>query len=618
MNAARRQPPRFGAQARRRWGGAPLLTACMVLLMLLAPLASVAQDTTPKNADMWAAIEDVLSASAWLYATGQDPRHQDLAMSVVPWNLDRGDEELLPEPQEASAPAFLPNQIVSHSVGSIPVSSEPSIAVNPGDPDHIVLGVSALDLPSVATYVSFDGGDSWQGPTQVPQFHHDAGSIGGPLVAFDRAGIVYLVSRSIGDDGRSAGADGRLAEQSRLAVSTSQDGGLTWSDPVAAVTSRGPGTNGDDGTEQITASFLDAPSVAIGPDPQDPERDIVAIAYTEFSVTFVATASEERSPLPSPLIASTIRLVRSNDGGETWSNPIAVSPTVSRTREGFMRSSLSPDQALTPDDQEQMSPVAAPAAPSTGIGDQIVQGSATAMTSDGSIVVSYFDSTRDGPQQGLGRVMVTISEDGGRTFGEPVRAALFRGIGVRPGSAFFRWWGSSFPRLAVGPKDELYVAVAINAGLRPGDDGDIVLFRSRDRGDSWSEGMPVGSELSASAEFFPAIAASPDGTLHAAWAAISDDPARVSYDIRLSKSDDQGETWQVLDQDAEGVPSIRVSSVSSNSLIGFPGGRYLGDRLALALAGEDAFLAWPDTRLAKAEALNQQVAFARYEQKTLP
>lgn len=130
--------------------------------------------------------------------------------------------------------------------------------------------------------------------------------------------------------------------------------------------------------------------------------------------------------------------------------------------------------------------------------------------------------------------------------------------------------------------------------------------------------MPVGSELSASGEFFPAIAASPDGALHAAWAAISDDPARVSYDIRLSKSDDQGETWQVLDQDAEGVPFIRVSSVSSNSLIGFPGGRYLGDRIALALAGEDAFLAWPDTRLAEADALNQQVAFARYEQKAAP
>ncbi len=609
MNAVRRHQPRFGAQATRRSRRATPLAAFVVLLMFLAPMASVAQDTTPKNADLWAAIDDVLSASAWLYATGQDPRYQDLAMHAAPWNLDPGDEEVLPEPPEGSAPAFLPNQIVSHSMGSIAVSSEPSIAVHPSDPDHIVLGVSALDLPSVAIYVSFDGGDSWQGPTQVPQFHHDAGSIGGPLVAFDRGGTVYVVSRSIGDDEDS------FSSRSRIAVSTSNDGGLTWNEPVSAVTSRGPGTNREDGTGQITASFLDTPSVAIGPDPQDPDRDIVAIAYTEFTVSFAATAAEQPLTRSDLRTESTIRLIRSSDGGETWSDPIAVSPTVSRTRQGIMRLSLSPDQALAPDAQEPAAPTAAPAG---NDGDQVVQGSATAVTSDGSIVVSYFDSTRDGPQQGLGRVMAAISEDGGRTFGEPAQAGLFREIGARPRTAFFRWWGSSFPKLAVGPDDELYVAVAVSSGSRPGDESDIVVFRSRDQGAAWSAAMPVGREVDTSGAFFPAIAAGPDGALHAAWAAISDDPAKVSYDIRLSESDDQGETWRVLDQDAADVPFIRVSSVSSNSLIGFPGGRYLGDRLALALAGDNAYLAWPDTRLAEPDALNQQVAFARYEPKAAP
>ncbi len=78
--------------------------------------------------------------------------------------------------------------------------------------------------------------------------------------------------------------------------------------------------------------------------------------------------------------------------------------------------------------------------------------------------------------------MVTLSEDGGRTFAEPVQAGVFREIHFRPRNTFFRWWGAAFPQLTVGPDDEIYVAVTAKPGDKPTDDGDIYLLRSLDKG----------------------------------------------------------------------------------------------------------------------------------------
>ena len=101
---------------------------------------------------------------------------------------------------------------------------------------------------------------------------------------------------------------------------------------------------------------------------------------------------------------------------------------------------------------------------------------------DGTVVVAYLDTTLDGVQEGLATVMVTTSDDGGRTFGEPVQAGVFREIHFRPRNSFFRWWGAAFPQVTVGPGDEIYVAITAKPGDRPTDDGDIILLRSLDKG----------------------------------------------------------------------------------------------------------------------------------------
>ena len=61
-------------------------------------------------------------------------------------------------PFRSAAPAFSRNQIVTQQVGLFPLQTEPHIAVNPLDPEHLVLGVIDYNFPSMATYVSFDWG----------------------------------------------------------------------------------------------------------------------------------------------------------------------------------------------------------------------------------------------------------------------------------------------------------------------------------------------------------------------------------------------------------------------------------------------------------------------------
>ena len=115
-------------------------------------------------------------------------------------------------------------------------------------------------------------------------------------------------------------------------ISKSEDDGLTWGDPVSTARSTVETTSLPDETGrergEVAAEFLDKPWVAIGPDPDDPERDVIYITYTEFKTRYTTLYADELPFLTSPITETTIRLVRSSDGGATWSDPIGVSPTV--------------------------------------------------------------------------------------------------------------------------------------------------------------------------------------------------------------------------------------------------------------------------------------------------
>jgi hypothetical protein len=92
---------------------------------------------------------------------------------------------------------------------------------------------------------------------------------------------------------------------SQISVSQSTDGGLSFGEPVAAV------------GKDIFTHFLDKPWLAA--DPTNAQR--LYVAYTDFDVSGTLCGTD---PFGFPLPQIAIELVRSTDGGGTWSAPMRL------------------------------------------------------------------------------------------------------------------------------------------------------------------------------------------------------------------------------------------------------------------------------------------------------
>ena len=601
--------------------------------LLGLPEAASAQEqieipTVPKRpgsanqmVDLLAPTKSVLSGRSWLMAEGLDPGLQ----RRPGWNpltrMDLGSNTFaqpgfggsasspgaqLQQPGAVSlvpfrdpAPAFSRDLLVTRDSSRSPVQTEPHLAVNPDDPDHLVLGAIDFNFPTNSTYVSIDGGASWEGPSQVPYLLEDRVSGGDPVLDFDRGGNVHIAAISIGVEEFSFGPVVAFTTVSSISVSTSEDGGFNWKDPVSTARS---GVETRDlrpdplgrlrGT--IELSFLDKPWLSIGPHHEDPERDVIYLTYTDFQTLHdILWIGEVPTFLPTA-VETTIRLVKSEDGGKTWSDPVAVSPTVARTFGG--------DEGGDGGDD----------VPGTTTSKRVVQGSQPIVGPDGTVYAVWLDSTDDGSFEGQAEMYVASSTDGGARFSSPVLASTFQEIGFRPRNAFFRFWGSSFPQFAVGPEGELYVAYTARPGDPVEDDGNIYVVRSLDGGESWDEPARVNDDDGSAVQFFPSIDVDPQGAVHVMWGDMRDDRASSRYHIYYTRSDDQGENWGFeLEEQNLQVGDSRVTDFASNPNFGFPNGLFIGDYFSLKATGEDVYMVWADTRLGEFGPFNQKIGFTR-------
>lgn len=606
---------------------ARIAAAAVLMLLALAPLAPEAGGAKGGKvpAGEFRLLEPIsksLGASSWLMTQRYDPRFWNVpgvsgrtnadmaAYGAVPQGSVRSGGAFAPAvPFRSAAPAFSRNLIVTRQLGLFPLQTEPHMAANPEDPEHLVLGVIDYNFPSMSTYTSFDGGETWDGPNQVRYFREDLTAAGDPVIGFDRDGNVYVVFISLGVKDYQLGALASSSEISSIGIARSTDDGLSWEDAVSTARSRIETTSDVDasGRErgEIAIDFLDKPWITIGPNPKDPSKDNIYVVYTEFKTRYTAIYADEVPFLTSPLTETTIKMVRSEDQGATWSDPVPVSPTVFQAEnfsegegEGLSASGVFEAQAEAED----------PGLDS----NQTVQGPQPAVLPDGTVVVAYLDTTLDGVQNGLYTIQVAKSADGGRTFEQPTQAGVLREIKFRPRNSSFRWWGAAFPQLTAGPNGELYILTTAGPPDRPTDDGDIYLLRSLDGGTTWEAPQRLNQDDTDRIQFFPAIDVAPNGVVHAMWADMRDDPDEVRYHIYYSRSQDQGATWGFSNPDLGiDTPDTRVTDFASNSLRGFPGGRFLGDYFALSATDEDVYMVWADTRLGEYGGPNQQIGFAR-------
>jgi PKD repeat protein len=141
---------------------------------------------------------------------------------------------ILPQPLKNLVALLLdvpvgPNVLANQDATS-QAQNEPSIAVNPHNPNHVVASSNDYRLVDVGLdvhpgyYVSFDGGNTWPGDGVIDLSTIPNGQAGGdPSMAIHDVNNVYFGYIAFNRTIDNAGG---------VYVSKSTDGGLTWGDPV--------------------------------------------------------------------------------------------------------------------------------------------------------------------------------------------------------------------------------------------------------------------------------------------------------------------------------------------------------------------------------------------------
>lgn len=519
--------------------------------------------------------------------------------------------------QAAPGPRFGPNFLLppqSPARGR----DVPGLAVDPGDPNHIVEAEADPVNLQCDFNVSFDGGSTWSGghltvrsngenppvPTPACDQNFDSGGY-----AHFNTGIVFGSGQNVyvtfsihrGSFNRpESNADGGAGDDSVVARST--DGGRTFEPAVIAVPGGGPVLPDQRGLAGIGMR----PQIAVERGAGSLGRDRLYVSSWNCFIRIRASQTG-RGGCSGGGGDRRLWVARSDDGGATWNLPVLASAANVRTG-GAIAEAGSADEQLT----EPSQPVIGP---------------------DGAVYVAYKNrDITDGttcpvnpnitaPAPGgftANRafcVVVTRSTNGGQTWQQ-----FNTGVPV-PSATLIN------PRLAIdpttGPTGTLYVVYQRRIGPpppgAPTDASDITLQSSPDGAVTWSPAQRVNDDPpstgTAGIQTNPNVSVSPGGRVNVIWSDRRHvyPGAGAFYDVYYARSAPGGATFP--------DPNRRVTDRSINLDVGranevgstvTPGFSWFGP-VTLPLPDGRLLNAWWDSRSGNVDNGIQDVYLAKLD-----
>lgn len=421
----------------------------------------------------------------------------------------------------------------ARDAGDLRANNSPTLARNPADRRHLVV-VNRIDLPqySCALHESHDDGATWkEGLIPFPAGEELPQRCFAPDAAFDSAGTLYLAFATLKGIGNSPNA---------IWISSREPGGTALSTPRQVLGPR-------------------AFQVRLTTDPR---------AEAHLYLTWLQADALGLALFPNT--GNPVNLIKSEDGGASWTDPVRVSPPA-RLRV---------------------------VAPSLAVGKP------------GRLWLLYLDLGEDKldyhgghgfragePYAGTWSLVLASSSDDGATWAETVVDAA-----VVPTQRFLVFLPQS-PSLAVDvPRNRVYVGFA-DGKLA---DADVWVRASRDGGRTFGRRQRVNDTPGRDGtwQYLPRLAVAPGGRLDVVYYDRRADPANVMNEVSFQSSFDGARTF---------TASRRLSSVAFDSRIGFASSRGLADlgsRLGLLADRSRTLAVWPDTRAGTQASGKQDLALA--------
>jgi hypothetical protein len=410
-------------------------------------------------------------------------------------------------------------------------NNSPSLVRNPVDANNLV-AANRIDAPnySCALNASFDGGGRWT-QTPIPAPAGEEPKCYAPDVAFSSTGTLFVSFVTL---------KGRANSPNAVWISRSSDGGKTLSTPVE--TPLGP----------------KAFQVRLTADPRTDGRIYLTwLKASELGLYSLATTG-------NPIMA-----IRSDDGGENWTNPTQVS---NATRQRVV-------------------------APTPAAGSAAGQLDVLYLDlGDDSLDYAGGHKGRGGPAfSGPWQLVLARSTDNGATWKESVVDRA-----LTPTERFIVFTPPS-PSLAVDQNSG-----RTNAAFQDGrlGDADVLLWTLGRDSSTWSKPVRVNDTPRGdnTAQYLPKLSLAPDGRLDVMYYDRRADRTNVLNEVSLQSSFDDGKTF---------LPRVRLSDRAFSSRIGFGlerGLPDLGSRLGLLSTDSRAYGVWTDTRGGSVRTAKQDIA----------